>query len=121
MRFPNPIVLAAALLLAVPDRACAEEFVVGQKNKEFSTTMLTIKVGDSVSFRNDDPFFHNIFSRSDTQAFDLGSYPQGKARSVRFEKAGLVEVECAIHPDMKLQVEVRPRSDSVKPPRSGGG
>jgi plastocyanin len=38
--------------------------------------------------------------------FDLGSFPQGQSRPVTFDKAGKVEVECAIHPQMKLIVEV---------------
>lgn len=86
--------------------AQAEEVLVSQKNKAFSVTTLKVKVGDSVNFRNDDPFFHNIFSLSDVQIFDLGSYPQGQAKKVTFLKEGKVEVECAIHPTMKLIIEV---------------
>ena len=67
---------------------------------------MKIKVGDSVIFRNDDPFFHNIYSLSDTQTFDLGSYPQGQSRRATFTKPGKVEVECAIHPAMKMEIEV---------------
>ena len=66
----------------------------------------SIKVGDSVKFVNEDPFSHNVFSLSSVKSFDLGSYPQGGAKSVTFDKAGSVEVECAIHPDMTLAIEV---------------
>ena len=69
---------------------------------------LSIKVGDKVSFRNDDPFAHNVFTLSDPMQFDLGTYPQGQAKSVSFAKAGLYEVECAIHPEMKLLITVKP-------------
>lgn len=85
----------------------AKEFEVLQKDKKFSQTKLSVKVGDSISFKNVDPFTHNIFSLSDTKTFDLGSYPQGQSKSVVFDKPGTVEVECAIHPDMKLVVEVK--------------
>ena len=84
----------------------AADFTVAQKDKKFSVDYLKIKVGDTVSFRNDDPFFHNIFSLSDIQSFDLGSYPQGQARKVTFTKEGKVDVECAIHPAMKMTIEV---------------
>jgi plastocyanin len=47
-----------------------------------------------------------VFSASPVKSFDLGSYPQGQSRKVTFEQEGSVEVECAIHPDMKLKVEV---------------
>jgi plastocyanin len=79
---------------------------VGQKDKAFTTKALTVKVGEAVTFRNDDPFFHNIFSLSEVQSFDLGSYPQGQSRKTVFSKAGKVEVECAIHPEMKMVVNV---------------
>jgi plastocyanin len=93
------------VLLSAPP-AQAEDHVVSQKDKAFSVETLKVRVGDSVSFRNDDPFFHNIFSLSEVQTFDLGSYPQGQARKTTFTRPGKVEVECAIHPAMKMVVEV---------------
>ena len=50
---------------------------ISQKDKSFSVDQLSVKVGDTVKFTNDDPFFHNVFSLSPTSTFDLGSYPQG--------------------------------------------
>lgn len=85
----------------------AKEFEIAQKDKKFSQKNLTIKVGDAVSFKNEDPFSHNVFSLSDPKTFDLGSYPQGQSKTVTFDKAGTVEVECAIHPDMKIDIEVQ--------------
>jgi plastocyanin len=97
--------LAFALIAAaVPLHAA--DFEVVQKNKKFSSSAVNARVGDTLVFRNDDPFFHNIFSLSDTQAFDLGSFPRGEARKVELRKEGIVEVECAIHPEMKLTVKV---------------
>lgn len=87
--------------------AQAKEFEIAQKDKKFSQKNLTIKVGDAVNFKNEDPFSHNVFSLSDPKTFDLGSYPQGQSKTVTFDKAGTVEVECAIHPDMKIDIEVQ--------------
>jgi plastocyanin len=109
------IVFAATLLAAFSSSAnlaFAEDHTVEQKDKTFiyngaKVDVLKIKVGDVVAFKNLDPFFHNVFSLSDTQMFDLGSYPQGQAKSVTFNKAGKVEVECAIHPQMKMVIEVK--------------
>jgi plastocyanin len=89
-----------------------DEYVVEQKDKEFvykgaKVTSLKIKVGDVIEFRNVDPYFHNVFSLSDVKMFDLGSYPQGKSKSVKFDKPGKVEIECAIHPQMHMIVEVK--------------
>lgn len=98
--------VAAILLGGAMSQALAAEHVVVQKSKAFSVKKLSVKVGDSVKFQNDDPFTHNVFSLSDVKSFDLGSYGQGMAKSIVFDKAGTVEVECAVHPDMKLVVEV---------------
>ncbi len=86
--------------------AYAADHVVEQKDKKFAKTALKVKVGDTVTFKNMDSFNHNIFSLSDAKSFDLGSYPQGQARAVTMDKPGKVEVECSIHPDMKMDVEV---------------
>jgi plastocyanin len=97
-----------ALLLASTPLAHAADFTVAQKGKAFSTATLNIKVGDKVAFRNDDPFAHNVFTLSDPMQFDLGTYPQGQAKTVTFAKAGQYEVECAIHPEMKMVIHVKP-------------
>ena len=84
----------------------AENFLVSQKNKEFTIKTLTIKKGDTVEFLNEDDVFHNVFSLSDAKLFDLGSYPKGKSKSVTFDEPGTVEIECAIHPSMKMTIVV---------------
>ena len=90
----------------------AAEVVVAQNSKSFKKDgakieKLSISAGDSISFKNEDPFFHNIFSLSDLKTFDLGSYPAGESKSVKFDKPGVAEIECAIHPDMLLEVTVK--------------
>ena len=95
------------LLLVGPGLVMANEFTVAQKGKAFSMPKLDIKVGDKVAFRNEDPFAHNVFSLSDPQQFDLGTYPQGQAKSVTFSQAGKYEIECAIHPEMKMVINVK--------------
>ena len=100
----KPVLVLASVLFA--SSAFAADHSVTQSAKAFSTTALKAKVGDTVSFRNDDAFVHNIFSLSDTQTFDLGTFAKGETRKVKLEKEGKVEVECAVHPEMKLTVEV---------------
>ena len=100
------IAAAAAALVSLSVPAAAAEHEVKQKGNTFSTSNVKIKVGDAVSFKNEDPHFHNVFSLSDAQSFDLGSYAQGQAKAVTFKKEGKVEVECAIHPAMKMTVDV---------------
>jgi len=100
--------LVATLVVACAAAHASQEVVVTQKNKAFSTPKLTIHAGDKVTFRNEDGFVHNVFSLTDANTFDLGTYPQGQAKSVTFAKAGVYDIECAIHPEMKLQITVAP-------------
>ena len=90
----------------------AAEFLVDQHNKTFEANgakidKLSIAVGDVIRFRNEDPFFHNIFSLSDLKTFDLGSFPKGESKTVTFDNAGVIEIECAIHPEMFLELTVK--------------
>jgi len=94
------------ILLTLTTQVQAATLTVLQKDKQFVPVTLKIKVGDSVNFMNEDPFYHNVFSLSDTKNFDLGSFPKGQFKTVVFDKAGKVNVECAIHPDMHLVIEV---------------
>ena len=86
--------------------ALAADHVVAQTGKSFSVKALTAKVGDTLSFRNDDPFVHNIFSLSDAQSFDLGTFAKGEMRKIKIDKEGKLEIECAVHPEMKMVVDV---------------
>jgi plastocyanin len=111
MRVTMRMACALTVVLLTAAAALAGEQTVDQKDKMFvlngaKIETFKVKIGDVIQFKNLDPFFHNIFSLSDAKLFDLGSYPQGQSRSVTFDKAGKVEVECAIHPQMKLTVEV---------------
>ena len=100
--------IAIAAVLACGSAFASQEHVVSQKDKAFSTKALDIKVGDKVAFRNDDGFSHNIFSLTDAMPFDLGTYGSGQMKTVTFSKAGKFEIECAIHPDMRMVVNVAP-------------
>ena len=67
-------VLTAAIIVLAPPIAQAEEFTVTQTDKTFKMNgekveTLTIKVGDSIKFLNEDPWSHNVFSLSATQEF----------------------------------------------------
>ena len=113
MHLPTPtpkkaLALAAVATLIAGAAWAAQEHVVGQKNKAFTVKKLTVQVGDSVKFVNEDSFAHNVFSLSAAKSFDLGSFGSGGSKSVTFDKPGKVEVECAVHPDMRLDIEVKP-------------
>jgi plastocyanin len=99
--------LAAAVLAFVFAVALAgSEHVVAQKNLAFAPKSLKVKAGDTIRFTNDDPVPHNVISLSKDNPFDLGVLQKGQAKSVALNNPGVVDVECSIHPGMKLKVEV---------------
>ena len=100
--------LALATALCALGAQANQEHLVAQKNKAFTVKKLSVKVGDSVKFVNEDSFAHNVFSLSAPKSFDLGSFGTGGSKVVTFDKPGKVEVECAVHPDMRLEIEVKP-------------
>lgn len=77
-----------------------------QKDKSFHPHVLAAEVGSLVDFPNADPIFHNAFSSYSGQIFDIGLYPPGKSRSVRFERPGVVRVFCNIHQSMSAVIVV---------------
>lgn len=87
-------------------QSSATEYSASQKDRKFNPEKLEVKVGDTVSFVNDDNTAHNIYSESASNHFELGMYTKGKVRKVVFDKPGIVEVQCLIHPNMKMIVEV---------------
>ncbi len=72
-----------------------------QRDTAFVPAAAVVGVGGSVDFPNDDSFFHNVFSYSSTQRFDLGRYPQGQSKAVRFDEPGIVSVFCEVHDKMR--------------------
>jgi plastocyanin len=77
-----------------------------QKDKHFEPHILPVEAGTVVDFPNLDPIFHNAFSNFDGQLFDIGLYPPGSSRSIRFQREGLVRVFCNIHPTMSAVIVV---------------
>jgi hypothetical protein len=79
---------------------------ISQKDAQFEPRVLPVLAGSTVEFPNDDLVFHNVFSLSETQPFDLGAYGPGKSKSVEFTHGGLVRIYCNIHPQMVSTIVV---------------
>ena len=65
--------------------------VMAQRDTAFVPRVVAVQAGGSVTFPNGDSFFHNVFSYSSAQRFDLGRYPQGESKSVAFTEPGIIE------------------------------
>jgi plastocyanin len=77
-----------------------------QRNETFVPHVLAITTGTTVDFPNSDRIYHNVFSLSKTKRFDLGRYPVGHSRPVRFDQPGIVRVFCDIHSHMNAFILV---------------
>ena len=81
---------------------------MNQKDARFSPQFLAIAAGQSVAMPNDDAIYHNVFSYSTPNDFDLGLYPAGESRKVTFKHAGVVRTYCSIHESMSGTIFVAP-------------
>jgi plastocyanin len=96
-----------------------ETVVIDQRNMRFDPDLVIVPTGSTVQFPNADPIFHNIFSLSKTQPFDLGFYPQGRSRTVKFTRNGIVQVYCHIHANMYAAIVVTSSPWYARPSEDG--
>ena len=92
---------------------------MSQDDERFTPHVLPILRGTTVDFPNADDVFPNVFSLSSASTVDLGRYPKGNAKSVTFEKSGVVQVFCHIHSDMSAVILVLDNPHFAQPARTG--
>ena len=75
-----------------------------QRGKRFLPHLLVVERGAEVDFPNSDPYFHNVFSLFNGKRFDLGLYASGESRPVLFNRTGVSQIFCNIHPQMSAVI-----------------
>ncbi len=104
MNLISVCVTTLAALLSLP---CKAEVIIDQVKEKFTLEAATLKVGDNAIFKNSDPVKHNLTVMTpDEEAADLGMEAPGATVKYRFEKAGIYDVRCSIHPRMKIKIKV---------------
>lgn len=76
---------------------------VTEQGFAFNPSTLTVKVGDTVTFTNQDSASHNV--KIDGQ--ELGAQAQGESKTWTASKAGTFPFSCVIHPSMTGQITVQ--------------
>src|ERR1700730_8671059 len=109
------VVLEGGSLLSKPPVTA----VLDQRNGRFDPEIVIVPTGSTVDFPNFDPIFHNVFSLSKTQPFDLGFYSQGQSRTVKFNHSGIVQVYCHIHANMYAAIVVTASPWYARPAADG--
>jgi plastocyanin len=97
---------SVSLLVAVALPMVAADHEIVQSDRTFSKQEITIKAGDQIIFKNADEVTHNVYSATPGMSFDLKRQAPGASSTVPFLKEGTAEVQCSIHPKMKLIVHV---------------
>jgi plastocyanin len=89
-----------------------------QKYLRFNHRVLAVLKGTTVDFTNHDPVYHNIFTNSQLNKFDLGKKAAGQVASAKLNHVEVpVKVYCEIHSSMKTNILVlqNPYFATVKP------
>jgi hypothetical protein len=79
---------------------------MAQRGREFNPHIMALSVGSTVEFPNFDSVFHNVFSTSPIEPFDLGIYKTGEARELKFDKEGIIRLGCNLHANMSAYLIV---------------
>jgi plastocyanin len=91
-----------------PSNASHRSLQIRQKSGKLEPAFLAAGVGDRVIFRNDDEIFHNVFSSSPTQRFDLGLLKRGEHRSIELEHPGVIPLYSSLHEEVSGLIFVAP-------------
>ncbi len=93
---------AAADMTPAP---AASPYVIDISNNAFSPSSLSVPVGSTVTWKNDDPYAHTV-TMSGKGGFDSGNLNSGKTFSNTFSKPGTYTYICSIHPSMTGTITV---------------
>ena len=76
---------------------------ITEQNFAFNPSTATVKVGETVTFTNQDSAPHNM----SIDGQELGSQNQGESKTWTPTKAGTFPFSCVIHPSMTGQITVQ--------------
>jgi plastocyanin len=99
-------ILAAMATITLVATAWAASVTVEQRDRSFGVAEISVKVGDTVTFINNDIYGHNVYSDTTDAVFDIGLQEPGETLGVKFDEAVVAKIRCRIHPRMHLQVSV---------------
>ncbi|MDY6779920.1 MAG: plastocyanin/azurin family copper-binding protein [Halobacteria archaeon] len=92
---------------------------VVMRGTQFQTQTLNVEKGTKVVWVNEDSYPHTVTAASDNWQKDSRVSGGGKT-SFTFEKSGVYEVTCKIHPSMSMKVVVGDAQTSSSGDGSGG-
>ncbi|WP_425838746.1 cupredoxin domain-containing protein [Streptomyces fractus] len=91
---------------AAPAAAAAPDHTMKIADMKFAQSKMTVKVGETVEWVNEDTAPHTVTSTKGPAKFDSGTMEKGDSWSYTFTKPGTYEYYCAVHPDMVGSITV---------------
>ena len=95
---------AADAQAAVPRKAQTQTIVI--RGLKFQPAVLSVSVGDTVEWKNEDIVPHNAVS-TETKEFDSGTLAVGDSWKYQAAKKGTFFYDCTLHPNMKAKLVVQ--------------
>jgi formylglycine-generating enzyme required for sulfatase activity/plastocyanin len=86
--------------------ASAASYLIEERDYTYIPHVLPVPLGSRVTFVNRDPDAHVTYTVADCCRFNFGEYSAGQSRTVVFDKPGVAEILCNIHPQMGAYVIV---------------
>lgn len=109
LRRPALALLAGAVLLAssagVVAAPASKSHAVTIEGLKFSPLTLEVKAGDTVVWKNKDPFPHNVTAQN--KGFASPDFGSGRSWTFKARKKGEFAYVCTLHPNMKATLVVK--------------
>lgn len=97
------VLAATAALIALPGTAFAEDQWITTFDFSYRPSSVTVRVGDTVTFVNDDEIPHDAVG----DGWSTTLLTQGQSDAVSFSRAGTYRFTCSLHPQMSGSIVVR--------------
>ncbi|MFD3932162.1 cupredoxin family copper-binding protein [Streptomyces sp. NPDC058614] len=103
----SAVLALLALLLLPPGQASAATYSVTVKGYAFSPASLSVPVGSTVTWTNQDTAPHDVKTTSGPVSIHSPMLDKGESWSFTFGTAGSYGYFCTVHPDMTAGITVR--------------
>ena len=97
--------LISASLGAASAQASPGGHAVSMEAVRFSPPVLEVRVGDTIEWKNADPFPHNVTARDGS--FRSGDIGPGQSWRFRANRKGRFPYSCTLHPGMEAVLTVQ--------------
>jgi len=100
------LIMLSVILTTIPSVSAEDHDISITDAMKFNPEDLTINVGDTVTWTNNDGMAHTATSTDGPVSFDSGNIASGATWSFTFTEAGTYDYKCAYHSSMTATITV---------------